>query len=252
MLSDKFPTYRSFALASLSDIYTTECLDACLQLEVNTLDSGVLLNDGQGRFTFQPLPRLAQASPGLGVVVTEVDGDGNPDSYLVQNFHGPQRETGRMDGGVSLLLRGNGDGTFTVSWPSESGLLVPGDAKSLTITDLNQDARPDFVVSVNDGPIMAFEQRATEDRRPIGVRLKGHAGNVQAAGARVTVTFRDGSSQTAEVYAGSGYLSQSSRVIYFGSRKGQVVERIGVVWPDGGSTSHTTSLSLPIVEITQP
>jgi hypothetical protein len=32
-------------------------------VEANTLDSGVLLNDGRGRFRFVPLPRLARIAP---------------------------------------------------------------------------------------------------------------------------------------------------------------------------------------------
>ena len=38
-----------------------------------------------------------------------------------------------MDGGLSLLLKGQGDGTFRCVWPDRSGLVVPGDAKSLVI-----------------------------------------------------------------------------------------------------------------------
>ena len=54
----------------------------------------------------------------------DVNGDGHLDLYLVQNFYGPQRETGRMDGGVSLLLLGDGRGAWQPVWPSESGLVV--------------------------------------------------------------------------------------------------------------------------------
>ena len=253
MLRERFPTYHSFALASLAEIYTPHCLERCLKLEVNTLESGVMLNNGQGRFTFHPLPRLAQASPAFGVVITQLDADGHPDIYLVQNFYGPQRESGRMDGGVSMLLRGNGDGTFTTDWPNESGLLVPGDARSLTVTDLNQDGRPDLVVVVNDGPIMTFHQRPT-GRRPLSVQLKGRPGNPHAAGARVTLLCQDGLQQTAEVYAGSGYLSQSSHIIYFGQEDGQAADQVevNVVWPDGGRTNHAIDLSASIIEISQP
>ena len=122
-LAGKFTTYTDFALADLAKIYTPECLGDAHRFEANTLESGVLINDGQGRFTFRPLPRLAQIAPGFGIVLTEVDGDGNVDLYMVQNFYGPQAETGRMAGGVSLLLRGRGDGTFVAVPPRESGLL---------------------------------------------------------------------------------------------------------------------------------
>ena len=251
-LREKYPTYHSFALASLTEIYTPERLDRCLKLEVNDLETGVLLNDGQGRFRFEPLPRLAQVSPGFGVVVTEVDGDGNPDIYLAQNFYGPQRETGRMDGGVSMLLLGHGDGTFRVTWPHESGLLVPGDAKGLTVTDLNEDGLPDFVVAVNDGALLSFEQQRSENQHVLAVRLSGSSRSPHLAGSRVTLRYRDGRRQAAEVHAGSGYLSQSSPVLYFGRPDGQEVEKLDILWPHGKTTSHDIEPGQKTVDVRLP
>ena len=98
----------------------------------------------------QPLPRLAQASPGFGVALTEINGDAYCDLYLVQNFFGPQVETGRMDGGIGVLLLGQGDGSFVPVPADQSGLVVPGDAKALAVTDINGDSQPDMLVARND------------------------------------------------------------------------------------------------------
>jgi len=65
-------------------------------------------------------------------------------------------ETGRMSGGLSQLLRGKGDGSFEVVPVDESGLLVAGDAASLTQADLNGDGLLDFVVARNNGPVSIF------------------------------------------------------------------------------------------------
>jgi len=236
VLSERFPTFHSYATASLTDIYTQERLNRCQVFEVNTLQSGVLLNDGHGRFEFRPLPRLAQASPSFGLALEDVDADGNPDVYLVQNFFSPHSETGRMDGGLSLLLTGDGHGNFTPVWPDVSGLVVPGDAKSLTVNDLNGDQRPDFVVGVNNGEVMAFENRSTRGR-PFAVRLAGGPGNLTAVGARVSIHLFDGVVQSAEVSAGGGYLSQNGGQLYFGLGNSQV-EYIEVRWPDGSTSKH--------------
>ena len=85
MVRSRFPKYHDFASALLPEIYTPKCLDDALTVETNSLESGVLINDGEGRFTFYALPRIAQVSPGYGVVLTDVDGDGTADLYLVQN-----------------------------------------------------------------------------------------------------------------------------------------------------------------------
>ena len=251
-LTDKFQTFESFGLADLQAIYTPKCLDDAHKFVATTLESGVLINDGSGQFTFRALPRLAQASPGFGVVLTEVDGDGKADLYMVQNFFGPQPETGRMDSGVSLLMKGNGDGSFTPVWPDRSGLVVPGDAKSLTATDLNDDGWPDFVVGVNDDRLVAFQRRPLGAADMMTVRLEGRTGNPTAVGACVTVHLTDGSTQTAEVQAGGGYLSQSSAILFFGLGSAGQVEQIEVVWPDGQESTTSPPSDAQSVRIAQP
>jgi hypothetical protein len=237
-LKDKFTSYTGFALASLQDIYTPECLENSHRYSATTLESGVLLNDGAAGFEFRPLPRLAQAAPSFGVVITESDGDGNADIYLVQNFFSPQPETGRMDGGLSLLLNGKGDGSFDVIQSARSGLLVYGDAKGLAVTDLNADGWPDFVVGVNDDEVVTFQNQKTSENRILNVRLVGPVGNPTAIGARVTLQPSRGRLQTAEVQAGSGYLSQSTATITFGLAAGDTAQQFEITWPDGSRSVH--------------
>jgi hypothetical protein len=236
IVGKRFPTYAAFARATLPEIYGERALEEAQVLEADTLESGVLWNDGAARFTFRPLPRRAQIAPSFGVAVLDADADGRADLYLAQNFYGPTRETGRLDGGVSLLLLGREGGGFEPAGLEASGLLVPGDARGATVTDLNGDGRPDIAVAVNDAEVLAFESA-----RPgswLAVRLAGPAGNPAAAGARVTLELEDGSTRTAEVHAGSGYLSQSSAVLYFGLGAGGRPRALRVRWPDGATTEE--------------
>jgi hypothetical protein len=243
-LREKFPTFKSFASAALEDIYGESQLDTAKQLSANTLESGLLINiseaGGAPRFEFRPLPRLAQISPVYGLAFTEVDGDGRPDLYLVQNFFGPQRETGRMDGGVSLLLLNRENG-FSPLWPKQSGLVVPGDATSLSVTDLNQDGRPDFHICINAGLPIAFEATEREGSDRLCLQLQASSGNPDAAGAQVSIILNDGGlRQVQQISAGGGYLSQSSPRLFFGLGKtGRAgIERIEVSWPSGAKTKH--------------
>ena len=251
-LSERFPTFKRFALASLQEIYTPQRLEDAQRFEANTLESGILINNGHGELTFRPLPRLAQASPAFGVVLSDVDGDGALDLYLTQNFFSPQPETGRMDGGLSLLLKGNGDGSFEPIWPDRSGLIVPGDAKGLSAVDLNGDGWIDFVVAVNQGRVRAFENPGHEPNRVLKVRLQGRAGNLAAVGARVTAYLDDGSARTAEVYAGGSYLSQSSSSLIFGLGRSLRAERLAVRWPDGRTTETPISSDGDALTLSQP
>ncbi len=237
VLKEKFKTYHDWAVAPLDQIYDKPKLDSSMHLTATTLESGILLNDGHGKFTYKPLPRLAQIFPGYGCSLVDVDGDGKLDLYMVGNFFGPQVETGRMDGGLTLLLRGNGDGTFTEVWPRESGFVVPGDSKSLVTLDLNGDGWPDFIVGKNDERIEMFQNAGSKTNKNFTVRLKGPPGNPTGIGARVTLVLDDDSTRTAEVYAGSGYLSQSSPALFFGLGDKRSVKRVDVRWPGGKSSS---------------
>jgi len=208
-------------------------LEAAYRFEANTLESAILLNDGSGNFSLRALPRLAQASPAFGAVLADLDGDRNLDVYLVQNLFTPQQETGRFDGGLSLLLTGRGDGTFKPLWPVDSGLSVPEDAKGLAITDINGDSRPDLSIGINDGTMLAFENLGAPGGHWLRVELNGRPGNPTAVGARLAARYKDGLTRTVEIYAGSGYLSQSEPVGYFAYREGDELERIEIRWPDG-------------------
>ncbi|MFT5042883.1 MAG: hypothetical protein ACI8TX_003876, partial [Hyphomicrobiaceae bacterium] len=243
-LKAKFPTFKAFASAALEDIYEEDKLKTAKRLAANTLQSGILINvtkpGGAPRFEFRPLPRLAQISPVFGLAFTEADGDGRPDLYLVQNFFGPQRETGRMDGGVSLLLLNHPTG-FEPMWPNHSGLVVAGDATSLSVTDLNDDGLADFHIGINDDAPLAFAATAHAGMDTLCLQLQGKTGNPDAIGARVSVILKDGGlRQTQQISAGGGYLSQSSPRLFFGlgETRRSGTERIEVTWPSGNKTEH--------------
>ena len=251
-LGAKFMTFDGYARAALADIFTPELLDRAQRFAVNSLESVVLLNDGAGHFKSQSLPRLAQAAPSFGLALTDVDGDGRTDLFLAQNFFSPQPESGRMDGGLSLLLKGNGDGTFAPVCPRESGLRVPGDAKGLAVTDLNGDGWPDFVVGMNNAEPLAFENQGHHPHRMVNLRLSGKSGNPTAIGSRVTVLRTDGRVQTAEVYAGGGYRSQSSPVLAFGLGTTSLVRQVRIRWPDGRDTSEMPLPEQRMLVLRQP
>ena len=238
-LRAKFDTFHEFASATLPQIYTKECLTASEKFEVNTLESGIFVNDGTGSFTFKPLPRIAQASTIFGLAFLDGNGDGKLDLYAVQNFGNPQFETPPFQGGLSVLLAGDGEGGFAHIPHQQSGLIVASDARGLAVTDFNLDGRPDLLVGVNNGELRAFTNRRIPKHRIL--RLKGPAGNPLAAGARVFLKGEK-TTQVTEVYHGGGYLSQSSSLVFVDPD----VREIEVAWPGRGE--NRTSLRLTASE----
>ena len=131
-------------------MYTPKLLGQAKRLHVVTLGSAVFINDGQGKFASQEAPDLSQLAPVMSVDVVDLDGDGNLDCLLGQNFYLAQRETGRDNGGLCLLLKGQGDGSFESVWPSESGISIRADVRDTAWVDLNGDGHPDWLIATNN------------------------------------------------------------------------------------------------------
>jgi enediyne biosynthesis protein E4 len=158
-LRQRFQTFDAFARASLLEVYGSLRLQAASHFQATMLDHGILINDGSGRFQFRPLPRFAQAAPSRAVAMADFNHDGYLDLVLAQNFFGPQPETGRMDGGVSLVLLGHGNGEFNPVWPSASGVAVSGDAASVVTLDANGNGSQDLLFGINDEEPLLYLNR---------------------------------------------------------------------------------------------
>jgi hypothetical protein len=233
----RYPRNDYYARSTLGEIVGEGRLAAAQRFAATEFRSGVFLSQADGSHRFEPLPRIAQISPIQGLVAGDFDGDGRADIYAVQNSYSPIPSMGRFDGGLSQLLRGDGRGQFTPVPPAASGLVVPGDAKALAVLDLGGDGRPGYLVTRNNSTALAFRNSAAGGN-PFRVLLRGPAGNPTAVGARVTVEMGDGTTQTGEVYSGSGYYSQSAAACFFGYADSNPPLRIRVRWPSGTATAH--------------
>jgi hypothetical protein len=237
-LARRFPTAESYANATLEEVFPPATLAAATKFAATELRSGIFLSQPDGTYRFTPLPRLAQIAPVHGIVAGDFDGDGRTDLMLAGNSYAPIPETGRFDGGLGWLLRGDGAGGFTPVPPAESGFIVPGDARALAVVDLNQDGWPDVFVTRNNDLALTFLNRGQSGRHSFGVALRSAPGNPTAVGARLTLQLTDGSTQTAEVSAGSGYLAQSSATLFFGYPDSAPPVRLRIRWPDGRETER--------------
>ena len=128
-----FPTYGSFARASMAQLFNAAQLEQALHYEADTFASILLHNDGKGAFRASALPNLAQISPIRSIVPHDVDGDGHLDLIVAGNLYDVEPNTPRADAGNGLWLRGDGRGRFTPVAASESGLLAPRNVAGLAL-----------------------------------------------------------------------------------------------------------------------
>jgi len=202
----KFSTHAAYAKASLQEIYG-ERLQKAKVLRAATLASAVFLNRGD-HFEHAPLPAEAQFSPALATCVGDMDGDGDDDIFLSQNFFATPPGSSRQDAGRGLWLEGDGHGHFQPTDGRKSGIKVYGEQRGAALGDYDQDGRMDLVVTQNGAATRLYRNvRAAPGLR---VRLAGPKGNASGIGAQVRVVCGKWKGPVREIHAGSGYLSQDS------------------------------------------
>jgi hypothetical protein len=239
---EKFSTYDAFARANLGEIYGS-ALDDCLTLTCNELRHVVLENRGDS-FRLHGLPRAAQISASFGVLVCDVDGDGVPEIVLAHNFWSPEPETGRIDGGLGVLLRHTSALNYEAVPAIESGIMMPFDSRGVMfldapLADLKDSHSSDaWLVFAKNNDLYGGVSYPVREKQRMVVRLAGPDGNPSGIGAKVALLQDGGDPIVRERLAGDGYLTQSSPVLWFPK---VVAGTLRVQWPDGEVTEHPLS-----------
>jgi hypothetical protein len=239
----KFQRNDAFAKATLKDVFGEKPLAAAERFEADNFSSGVFLSQPDGTYRFTPFPRTAQIGPITGLVAADLDGDRRADVAAVQNS---DIAVPRFHGGVGVFLKGGGDGSFTALEPEQSGLVLPGNGRALVLLDPADDARPGLFLTQHGGR-SEFLANETPAPRRLKLRLVGRAGNRDAVGARVRLTFADGTVTHHETGLGGGWFSQGAPEIF---AAGEITEAV-VRWPDGSVTRHADAPSRGLWTIRQ-
>ena len=197
----KFQNHKSFANATVDELFTKEQLKDALILRANNLKSGYIRNDGNGKFTMQPLPFQAQVSVLNGMVSDDFDGDGNTDVLINGNDYGTDVTVGRYDALNGLLLKGNGKGNFTAQSILQSGIYIPGNGKAL-VKLRGKNGKYLIAAGQNRGPLKVFELK----RKSKDILLQ--PGDISAE-----IRLKNGTVQKQEFYYGASFLSQSARFL---------------------------------------
>jgi enediyne biosynthesis protein E4 len=198
----KFERYKYYAQSTEQTLLSEEEKKDALVLTGNYDRSVWVENLGKGKFKVHELPRIAQIAPVNGIVAEDVNSDGFMDIVWVGNDYGNEIFTGRLDASLGLVLIGDGKGGFTPISPSESGFVVSGDAKALVKLS-SVTGSTIYFASQNRGKLLAFQAPTQESR------VYEFPQDIMA----VLVELSEGKFQRFDLGMGSGFGSQSSRVV---------------------------------------
>ncbi|MDQ1408107.1 MAG: hypothetical protein QOG55_3736 [Acidobacteriaceae bacterium] len=132
----------------------------------------------------------------------------------------------------NVFYLNNRDGTFS-DVSGIVGLDCIEDSRTFVLSDFDHDGRQEMVLKNRNGPQLRFFKNVIPDLAPaIAFRLTGKSSNRDAIGACITVEAESGR-QARFLQAGSGFLAQHSKELFFalGTAKGPV--RVSIRWPNG-------------------
>ncbi|PSR57318.1 RNA-binding protein [Adhaeribacter arboris] len=147
----RFPDYKSYADAGLSDIFTKEELQGAKKLSANWLGTSLFLSNNQNKMQVVPLPLEAQYAPVHALSALDYNHDGQLDVLLAGNQNQARLRFGKADANYGVLLQGNGKGQFSYVPQTKSGLQLKGDVRSMIAV------KNTLLVGINQQPVKAYK-----------------------------------------------------------------------------------------------
>ncbi|HYI78659.1 MAG TPA: VCBS repeat-containing protein [Chryseolinea sp.] len=201
---NQFSSYKQYGRVTLEDLLKPYDTTGMLVLKANYAESSYAENKGNGKFLVKSLPKVVQRSPVNGIVVVDVNFDGNLDAFMIGNDHGNEVFSGKYDAGTGIVLLGDGSGNFNAIPSVESGFKVDGDAKALGKLKNGADEEL-FIATQNLDSVRVFKihEKPKVTRSFQALPMDSYA----------ELHHENGALERVEFYYGSGYLSQSTRSI---------------------------------------
>ncbi len=171
----------------------------------------------------------------FGAVWTDVDNDGWQDIFVSS---GPLSDfpDAALDAQPDRLLM-NSMGANFYNVAAEVGVDRTGIGRGVTRANLDGDGYPELVVINLDGPSHIWRTDCLENRALI-VALRQVGPNTRGIGARVTITFADGSIQRQEISSKPGWAGAMEPRAWFGLGA-RTPTTLHVRWPDGEELQHS-------------
>ena len=113
-----------YSMRTIQELFKPEVVANSMVKIVNTSESVIAVNDGNGRFSIVKLPPQVQWSCVCGISCTDVNGDGTTDLVMAGNDFELKPQFSRQDGSAGHVLIGDGKLGFEWKNFSESGFFI--------------------------------------------------------------------------------------------------------------------------------
>jgi len=177
------------------------------------------------------LQSLGNTMVGWGTAFCDLDRDGWED-LIIAHGHAirfPQATTGRAQYAKLLL---NERGKFTrISNRGGSYFKALHNARGLAIGDLDNDGKPDLVISHLNEPVAVLRNVVPTDNHWIGFELTGEKFR-DVIGGRIVVKA-GGETYTRFIKSGGSYASANDPRYVVGIAKATKIDSVTVLWPNG-------------------
>ncbi len=154
-IGEKVKSHDQFSVMTLTDVYGREALDSAVHYKAHTFQTSYVENLGGGRFKMTALPTMAQISNTNAILLDDFNQDGFQDILIAGNLHSSEEQTVRLDGGMGLLLTGDGKGNFQPIPPFKSGFYASGDVKDMGMISIGDSNY--LMISRNSDGLLFFK-----------------------------------------------------------------------------------------------
>ncbi|MCW9707935.1 VCBS repeat-containing protein [Fodinibius salsisoli] len=131
MLSSRSENYHTYGQQTMQDLFDEQQLSSSTRLQTTMLASSVGWNDGNGRFTVEPLPMQAQWMPTYSLLAQDLNGDKKQDLLLGGNLHEVKPQAGPYDAGYGTVLKQDSTRHFQTLPVQKSGFKADGEIRAI-------------------------------------------------------------------------------------------------------------------------
>jgi hypothetical protein len=140
--------FSEYATKGIDELFSTDVLANAIVKTVTESQHLVAINQGNGQFELNELPKETQLSSVNAIDVLDINNDGNLDLILGGNEYQYKPQYARLDANYGSILLGNGTKEFTWQSYDKTGFFVKGEVKA--INTLNTKSGTNIIIGINN------------------------------------------------------------------------------------------------------